>query len=155
MSRKLLGAACLAVAVAGFAPRGALATGTQAQAVRRSVDADLASVRQILQTPEADIDLAKAKLMIDHMIDPSVDVDGTRAQLDEMANGLRSFLPTGASRRLTMDALRDHMYKANPWNGNRPFVYDLDDPFGANRPLKYQSTLPVASASMATLIDEG
>ena len=31
-----------------------------------------------------------------------------------------------------MDALRYHMYKASPWNGNRPFTYDLDDPFGAN-----------------------
>ncbi len=105
---------------------------TGAQPSPRSAEADLVVVRQILQSPEADIDLANAKLAIDHMIDPSVDVEGTRAQLDAMASGLRSFLPPGASRRLTMDALRYHMYKASPWNGNRPFTYDLDDPFGAN-----------------------
>jgi Transglutaminase-like superfamily len=109
-----------------------MAAGSQTQPVPRSAEADLATVRQLLQSPEADIDLARAKLMIDHMIDPSIDVDQVRAQLDAMASGLRSFLPAGASRRLTMDALRHHMYKASPWNGNRPFTYDLDDPFGAN-----------------------
>ncbi|MDC6170496.1 transglutaminase family protein [Paucibacter sp. XJ19-41] len=93
---------------------------------------DLATVRQILQSPDADIDLARAKLMIDRMIDSSTDLERTQVQLDGMVRELRSMLPAGASKRLTMDALRFHMYKASPWNGNRPFTYDLDDPLGTN-----------------------
>ena len=64
----------------------------------------------------------------------------TLAQLDAMANALRAMLPAGASRRLTMDALRYHLYKASPWNDNRPFHYDLDDPFGENIRNKLLST---------------
>jgi regulator of sirC expression with transglutaminase-like and TPR domain len=126
--------ACLIMlsAVAGFAPWEAMAAGTQTQPFPRSADTDLATIRQILQSPETDIDLARAKLTIDHLIDPSIDIDRTRLQLDAMASDLRSMLPAGASRRLTMDALRFHMYKASPWNANRPFTYDLDDPFGEN-----------------------
>ena len=41
-------------------------------------------------------------------------------------------LPAGASSRLTLDALRFHIYQPSPWNGNQPFGYDLDDPFGVN-----------------------
>lgn len=89
-------------------------------------------MQEILQSPEADIDLAKAKLTIDRMIDPSVDAAATLAQLDAMAKGLRTMLPVGASKRLTLDALRYHLYQASPWNDNRPFRYDLDDPFGEN-----------------------
>lgn len=103
-----------------------------AQRTARPADANLGTVRALLLTAEADIDLAKAKLTIDRMIDPSIDVAGTLAQLDAMAKGIRSMLPASASNRLTLDALRFHMYQSSPWNGNRPFRYDLDDPFGAN-----------------------
>lgn len=102
-----------------------------AQRVAQVPDSNLEVVRA-LQAPDADIDLAKVKLTIDRMIDPSIDVAGTLTQLDAMAKGIRAMLPAGASSRLTLDALRFHIYQPSPWNGNRPFRYDLDDPFGAN-----------------------
>ena len=82
--------------------------------------------------PEERIDLAKVKLLIDHMIDPSIDIASTISQLDAMTQEIRIKLPIGASSRLTMDALRYHIYQPNRWNGNRPFQYDLDDPYGEN-----------------------
>jgi len=127
----LLGAACVALATVGP---------VQAQPSARSRDSDLATVGEILQSPEADIDLAKAKVTIDRLIDPSIDAAATLAQLDGMAKGLKAVLPAGVSKRLTMDALRYHLYKASPWNDNRPFQYDLDDPFGANVRNKLLST---------------
>jgi hypothetical protein len=98
----------------------------------RRHDKDIEVVRAILQQPEAEIDLAKAKVTIDRLIDPSIDAAATLAQLDAMAKSLRAMLPAGASKRLILDALRYHVYKASPWNNNRPFRYDLDDPFGEN-----------------------
>lgn len=124
-TRALLHLTAIVVLIATFTP-------AQAQRVTSSTDANLQAIRAILQTPEADIDLAKAKLAIDKMIDPSVDVDGTLSQLDAMAKSLKAMLPPNASKRLTLDALRYHVYTASPWNGNRPFQYDLDDPFGKN-----------------------
>lgn len=97
-----------------------------------SADPDFVAVRQLLLTPEERIDLAKVKLLVDHMIDPSIDVARTISQLDAMAQEIRAKLPIGASSRLTMDALRYHIYQPNRWNGNRPFQYDLDDPYGEN-----------------------
>lgn len=112
---------CIAMVITGAA---------QAQASARASDPNLVAVRKILQTPEADIDLAKAKLAIAHMIDPSIDVVATLSQLDAMALGIKSVLPAGASSRLTMDALRFHLYQPGSWNGYQPFQYDLDDPYG-------------------------
>ncbi|GKT26850.1 transglutaminase family protein [Acidovorax sp. SUPP3334] len=88
------------------------------------------TIQKMLEAPEASIDLSTAKLVIDRMMDPSVDVDATLEQLDEMARGIRKTLPTGASKRLVLDALRFHIYQPNEWNGRRPFQYDLEDPFG-------------------------
>ena len=112
----------------------------RAQSAGPTRNSDLAMVRHILQRPESDIDLANAKLTIDRMMDPSIDVAGTLMRLDAMARELRSMLPAGASRRLIMDALRYHLYKVSSWNDNRPFQYDLDDPFGANSRSKLLTT---------------
>lgn len=109
-----------------------LSSQVHAQGAASAPDANLRTVRAILETPDADIDLAKAEVSIEHMIDPTVDVPRALAQLDAMANWIKSMLPAGASSRLTMDALRYHLYQPSPWNGNRPYSYDLDDPFGAN-----------------------
>jgi hypothetical protein len=47
------------------------------------------TLRAILELPEDQIDLAKAKLTIDHMIDPAIDVDAWLRQLDGMADEIR------------------------------------------------------------------
>jgi regulator of sirC expression with transglutaminase-like and TPR domain len=120
----LLTAGCVILAMVGAAR-------AQPSSVQAS-DSNLVIIQQLLQTPEINIDLAKAKLAIDRMINPSIDIAATLAQLDTMVQGIRAMLPVGASGRLTMDALRFHMYQPSPWNGNRPFQYDLDDPFGVN-----------------------
>jgi regulator of sirC expression with transglutaminase-like and TPR domain len=119
----LLGSVCIAVAMTEVA---------HGQPTAQPSDPNLAAIRIILQTPEADIDLAKTKLAIDHLIDPSIDVAASLSQIDAMAQGIKAMLPTNASRRLTLDALRFHLYQPSPWNGKRPFRYDLEDPYGAN-----------------------
>ena len=110
----------------------ALGTTASAAPLPTSPDANYATIRTLLETPESRIDLAKAKLTIDRMIDPSIDVSATLSQLDAMARQLKAMLPPGASSRLTLDALRYHVYQASPWNGNAPFQYDLEDPLGLN-----------------------
>jgi len=106
----------------------------------RAHERDLGVIRGLLQQSEADIDLAVAKVTIDHLIDPTIDAAATLANLNAMARALKALLPIVASKRLTLDALRYHVYQASPWNGNRPFRYDLDDPFGTNIQNKLLST---------------
>lgn len=90
----------------------------------------LEAIRQMLALPEDKIDLAKAKLTIDQMVDPATDVRATMAQLDSIARSVASRLPADANSRTKVEALRAQIYEAGPWNENRPFSYDLDDPFG-------------------------
>ncbi len=61
-------------------------------------EAHLPSVRAPLELPETQIDLSKAKLTIDRMIDPRIDIAATMVQLDTMASQIRVALPAGASR---------------------------------------------------------
>ena len=84
----------------------------------------------MLKSPDDRIDLANAKLMIDQMIDPTIDLAAATKQLDAMASALKSRLPSGASSAQKLDALRTFLYEPGAWNEHRPFRYDLDDPFG-------------------------
>ena len=90
-------------------------------------EAQFESVRALLDLPETRIDLSKAKLTIDRMIDPRIDVAATLVQLDTMASQIRATLPAGASSRARVEAIRSFLYE-----GKRPFQYDLQDPLGGN-----------------------
>lgn len=96
----------------------------------QAVDPNLQALKAILENPDDKIDLAKAKLTIDSMIDPSIDIESNLKQLDAMAKQIRAMLPANATSLQKMETLIQYLYKAGPWNGNQPFRYDLDDPFG-------------------------
>lgn len=94
-----------------------------------------AFVRSLLQTPDSETSFAEAKLALDRSVDPSVDVDGTLAELDRMTATVEKMLamlpPEAAATDLErMKALRAFIYKPGWWNDNKPFGYDLSDPYG-------------------------
>lgn len=93
-------------------------------------DPDIVTMRQILQQPDADLDLAKIKLSIDKLIDPDIDVAATQRRLDAMAADLRSRLPHGATADVRFEALRHYLYEPGAWNRHKAFRYDFDDPSG-------------------------
>lgn len=90
----------------------------------------LDALRQLLALPEERIDLAKAKLMVDRMIDETAEIAPTMAKLDAIVEQVRARLPANASGREKIEALRTQLYIAGPWNNGETFSYDLDDPFG-------------------------
>ncbi|PHV09725.1 hypothetical protein CSQ89_20120 [Chitinimonas sp. BJB300] len=96
------------------------------------VEENYKTIGAMLALPESQIDLAKVKLTIDHMIDPSVDVNAYLKQLDTMAAEVRTRFPANPSSRDKLEALRTYLYQAGPWNGNQPFAYDMADLNGQN-----------------------
>lgn len=104
------------------------------------VEPNLAALEAMLEQPEAKIDLARAKVEIDHMIDPKVDVVGTLRDLSNMADMVRGRFSAGANSHEKIETLRAYLYQAGPWNGGRPFRYDLEDPFGRDIRTKLLST---------------
>jgi hypothetical protein len=93
---------------------------------------NLATLRQLLEMPEQKIDLAKAKLTIDRMIDPQIDISRTIRELDAIVAKVKSRLPATASSRDKLEGLQTYLYEPGEWNGDRAFAYDLDDPLGRN-----------------------
>jgi regulator of sirC expression with transglutaminase-like and TPR domain len=109
---------------------GLESTSVCAQTNTSVADPALQKVRQLLAIPEAQLDLTKAKLTIDHLVDPSVDVGGTLQQINAMVAQIKFQLPPNASKHDTLVALQKYLYTPGPWNDQRPFGYDFDDPFG-------------------------
>jgi regulator of sirC expression with transglutaminase-like and TPR domain len=108
----------------------ALCMGGRGAAASPASDGYLAELREILAQPEHEIDLTRAKLAVDRIIDPKIDVQETVRLIESMASDIRSTLPPGASVRATAEALRKYLYEPNLKNAGVPFSYDLDDPFG-------------------------
>lgn len=100
----------------------------------------LADLKRQFDQPEQAVDFAEAKFIVDQLIDPGIDAAAVRMELDQLTQAARSRLTAGLSHRSQMDVLLDTLYKPGPWNGHRPFTYDLDDPFGRNRQNKLLAT---------------
>jgi regulator of sirC expression with transglutaminase-like and TPR domain len=122
----------------------------------RRADLDLQPLRALLQQPEGVVDFAKAKLAIDRIMDPASSESATALRLSALAERIRSRFPSGASPRTKLDLLISTLYQPGPWNDNRPFRYDLEDPLGHNLRTKllsiYLSTRKGNCISMPILV---
>jgi regulator of sirC expression with transglutaminase-like and TPR domain len=81
-------------------------------------------------------DLAGIKFTVDQMADPAADIDVASAELDTLTNALREMSAGTQTSAEKLAVLKRLIYEAGPWNGDRPFAYDMSDPLGkkpANR----------------------
>jgi regulator of sirC expression with transglutaminase-like and TPR domain len=88
------------------------------------------ALKSILEQPEEAIDFAKAKLTIDKLVDPSIDVSINLKKIDAIVKTIKSLLPANASNQDKMLAVRKYLYEAGAWNNHQPYQYDFDDPKG-------------------------
>ena len=91
---------------------------------------DARRVRAILRRVDDRTDLATAKLMIDKMVDSTVDVAATLKKIDAMVAGIQAMPEYGPSSDAKLNALQRYVYEPGHWNSQQPFRYDLDDPLG-------------------------
>jgi len=96
------------------------------QHTKPTYDSHFASVRAILEQPDSRLDLARAKLTIDQMIDPAIDQVAVRKQINEMAAEIKAVLPPDASNLVKFKALRDYLYQPSLVSGRKPFLYDFE-----------------------------
>ncbi|WP_161782120.1 transglutaminase family protein [Erythrobacter longus] len=71
----------------------------------------------------------RAKLTFDALIAPEQDEAAVRAEIDQLAIAATR-IGAGGNDIAELQAVRQVIYEAGAWNGNRPFVYDHDDPYG-------------------------
>jgi regulator of sirC expression with transglutaminase-like and TPR domain len=97
----------------------------------KSVDLKSARlIRDILKQPEPEIDLARAKLTIDKLIDPSVNIEAGLNEIDDMVAKVKAIPDFSTSQTAKLQALKRYLYEPGEWNNFQPFQYDLDDPLG-------------------------
>lgn len=92
-------------------------------------DPNLTTLHRLVAHP---VDYAVAKVTIDKMVDPSIDVKATLHELEGWAEKVRARLPPNADHYTTFMVLGSTLAVPGPWNDNHPFSYDLSDPFGKN-----------------------
>ncbi len=91
------------------------------------VEHEIQTLSAILKKPDAEIDLARVKLTIDHMIDPSVDIEANLQKLDAMAGEIRASLAVTASSLDKLKALRNYLYQPPLLSGRQSFQYNFED----------------------------
>lgn len=87
-------------------------------------------LRGILSQP--DVDVATAKLTIDQLVDPSIDANKVRSEIDEMLGDLESGLDPNLMPLDKVLSLAAFLHEAGYWNNQQPFRYDFSDPLGEN-----------------------
>lgn len=87
-------------------------------------------VQAVLDRPVGELDYAQAKLAFDRLIDASVDAETVLAELDRMAAVVSELVGPVANDGVKLSAVRKLIYDSGPWNGGRPFAYDMSDPLG-------------------------
>ncbi|MCC8361838.1 transglutaminase-like domain-containing protein [Lysobacter sp. A6] len=101
---------------------------------------DLAPIRVHLEQREERIDYAAVKMTVDSLTDPATDHLSVNRQISHWERMVRANVSGDADEWNTFAALIKTLYEPGPWNDNKPFTYDLDDPMGANPANKRLST---------------
>jgi regulator of sirC expression with transglutaminase-like and TPR domain len=87
-------------------------------------------VRAMFKEPEATLDLAKAKITLDRMVDPNINLEATLQEIDSIVARIRSMPEFGTANATKLEALRRYLYDTGEWNDHRAYQYNLDDPLG-------------------------
>lgn len=96
-----------------------------------------ADVKALFDRDMSVVDFAKIMVEVERIINPQVDGDAMLAEIDRMANHIRTAIPQNAEEWGKVDAIRQYVYEPGYWNDNSAFAYDLDDPYG----LKFENRL--------------
>jgi regulator of sirC expression with transglutaminase-like and TPR domain len=71
----------------------------------------------------------RSKLTFDALIAPKLDRAAVNAEVDQLASAATRMAANGSDVD-KLRAARQVIYEEGSWNGDRPFVYDHDDPYG-------------------------
>lgn len=97
-------------------------------------------VAGVLNAPDDQLNFLRAKLAFDKVVDSTIDLESITASLNHLTAFAIEMAGSGADDARKLAAVRTVIYRAGPWNENRPFAYDLADPYGQNLRSKLIST---------------
>lgn len=87
-------------------------------------------IASILAGAESQLDYAKAALAVDALIDPAANLQASEAVIARLVDAARQMAGPNPTDAYKLAAIRKAIYDAGPWNYNRAFAYDQEDPLG-------------------------
>jgi len=87
-------------------------------------------VNAIFKLPIEKYNLARIKLSIDKMVDPSIQINSNLRVIDKMVTDVKGMISANASSMDKMLALKKYLYEKGVWNNYQIFQYDFADPLG-------------------------
>lgn len=91
---------------------------------------ELEILRTILEQNESQLDIARIKLIIDKLIDHSVNIEAELDKINKMASAIRHMIPSNATPMERISAIKKYLYTPGVWNNYTSYQYDFDDPLG-------------------------
>lgn len=101
---------------------------------------EVQTVKAVLSQPESNLDFLAAATAFDRAIDKGSDTSAARATVARLVDAARQMAGPKPSDTYKLAAVRKAIYASGAWNYNRPFTYDLKDPFGQQVRSKMLST---------------
>lgn len=95
---------------------------------------ELQPILKILALPEDKIDLARARLTIEKILDPEIDVAANLAQIDSMVRAIKKTPRYSDTVEGKLNGIIQYLYQPGAWNDQKPYHYDFDDPLGTAKP---------------------
>lgn len=87
-------------------------------------------IKAILQQSDKEVDLARVKLTIDKMIDPTIDIEANLKRIDHIVSKIRVLVGSHPTSQAKMLAIKKYLYEPGEWNDFQAYHYDFDDPLG-------------------------
>lgn len=115
------------------------------------------SIEEILASPDHQIDLAVARLVIEKEAYLGTNINESLQQIDKIIVTIRNMPEYGDTSLEKMGTVLRYIYTPGPWNNYTAYQYDLDDPFGKINPAgksiaNYLSTKKGNCVSMPLLV---
>ena len=93
-------------------------------------------IRAALAETETKIDYTELTLTFTKLVDPTIDEEAVKAELNRMVEDILQLAGNHPSDAEKLSALRQYIYDAGSWNDNQVFAYDQSDPLGTHLPNK-------------------
>lgn len=93
------------------------------------VTAVIQDIEYMLKFPEKEQDILIAKLVIDNIIDPSIDIKKYSKKVDGLVKTIKSY---SGGHPINFNEIQTFLYEKGEWNNNKPYVFDYSDPLGKN-----------------------
>ena len=91
-------------------------------------------IRTILSQPEKAIDLAEARLAIEKLLNPKVDVNNSLETIEAIVKKIKAVPRFSTSTEGKLNGIVQYLYHPGAWNNFNPYQYDFDDPLGTAKP---------------------